>query len=488
MRENREDLSKNIEGVIDWEVLLRDVFRQWLVILLVALACGLLFGTFRQVSYRPQYETSCTFVVGKSGFSSNMMADNLKSAEIMTARFSQITGSSVLKKAVCQELGTESFEAGVRVSVVEASNLMTLSVTADSPRNAYLYIRSVMENALELSEEMAENISVRVLQEPSVPEEAVNPLRIGSDMMKAAAVSAVAMSLLFAVLSYLKDTVKNEDDLKNKVDAKHLGTICHEKKRKVVDASGKKTVYSLVIDNPSLSFSYVEGVRMAATRVQRELDKKGGKVLMVTSVTENEGKSTAAANLALALQQQGSSVLLIDCDFRQPSQYKLFDIPEAEQKKNDLGTALKNKEKVKIVNAGAEKKLPVVFGTRSHRKMLNQQEADYLQRILEHLKKQVDYIILDSSPLAFVPESEVLANMADASLLVVRQDLIEACYINDTIDRLNATNGKVLGCIFNNVRTGFLNRSREYGYYYGGYGSGKYGAYEKSKQSKRQVE
>ena len=62
-------------------------------------------------------------------------------------------------------------------------------------------------------------------------------------------------------------------------------------------------------------FPYVESLKRIASRVRGRLDRRGGKVLLVTSVAENEGKSTLAANLALALSEEQNRVLLLDCDF-----------------------------------------------------------------------------------------------------------------------------------------------------------------------------
>ena len=70
--------------------------------------------------------------------------------------------------------------------------------------------------------------------------------------------------------------------------------------------------------------------------------EKGGKVLLVTSVAENEGKSTLAANLALALAEEQNRVLLLDCDFRQPALHKIFEIPEKDGK--DFGKVVLGKE------------------------------------------------------------------------------------------------------------------------------------------------
>lgn len=80
----------------------------------------------------------------------------------------------------------------------------------------------------------------------------------------------------------------------------------------------------MLIQNPLRSFAYVESSKMAASRVRSYMDKEDAKVLLVTSVMENEGKSTVAANLALSLAQEGSRVMLIDCDFRKPKTVQNF--------------------------------------------------------------------------------------------------------------------------------------------------------------------
>ncbi len=64
------------------------------------------------------------------------------------------------------------------------------------------------------------------------------------------------------------------------------------------------------------SFRFVESIRKLRRRVEQHMD--GGKVLIVTSLLENEGKSTVTVNLALAMEQKGKRVLLIDCDLGSP--------------------------------------------------------------------------------------------------------------------------------------------------------------------------
>ena len=101
------------------------------------------------------------------------------------------------------------------------------------------------------------------------------------------------------------------------------------------------------ITNPILSFRYVESCRLTATKVRNYMDRRKAKVLMITAVMENEGKSTVAANIALSLAQEGSKVLLVDSDFRKPAIYKIFEI--AKDEVNDLPAVLRTGEGIRNI-------------------------------------------------------------------------------------------------------------------------------------------
>ena len=96
-------------------------------------------------------------------------------------------------------------------------------------------------------------------------------------------------------------------------------------------------------------------------------------------------------------------------------------------------------------------------------------EKGSIQLLIQFFRSRMDYIIVDTSPMALVSDTEEIAQYVDASLLVMAQDLVLAKDINDTVDALNATKGKVLGCVFNDVVTGTPGRMSSYGYggYYG---------------------
>ncbi len=475
---------------LDLDCVIRDVLRQWWVILLTAAAFALLAGAAVRWTYTPQYTTTATFVVSKSGVSSNTVSDSITAANALAETFSTVVDSEILETRVCRALGLDSLDGEISISVVSSTSLMTMTVKTSSPRLAYEMIQAVMDTATDLCGELTDNIVIQVLQEPSVPTGASNPLNVRGPMRRAGAVGLVLMILLFGALSYFRNTVKTERDMRRKVDARLLASIPHERKYKTLFSRVRRKRYSLFMENPTLSFRYVEACRMMGTRVRRELDRKEGHVLMVSSVSENEGKSTVAANLAMALVQEGKRAVLVDCDFRKPAQYKILGLPKEKEERYDLGTALKKRDTVRAASVGMENNLPVVFSTISHRRLLTREVMEDLGMTLKALRKTADYIIVDTSPMGLVAESAQIASLADASLLVVEQDAVEVRYLNDAIDQLNDSRAKVLGCVFNNVHTGIFGRAGAYGSYYGygrsyGYGHYGYGHYEQSEKTDR---
>ena len=279
--------------------------------------------------------------------------------------------------------------------------------------------------------------------------------------------AALAMAALIGLFSFLRDTVKNEAEFTRKIDADLLGVVYHEKKKKNS---------SMLITNPARSFLYVESLKRIASRVRGRLDRKGGKVLLVTSVAENEGKSTLAANLALALAEEQNRVLLLDCDFRQPALHKIFEIPEKDGK--DFGKVVLGKESASGV---FEKYKDTNVYTGICRNRLEEPSlaigGEIFQRILETCRTNMDYIILDTPPMGMTADAEELAEYADAAVLSVRQDGVLTRDINDAIDALNQKEEKVIGCVFGNVYPGFGERiGNSYGY---GYGYGTYSRAER---------
>lgn len=320
-----ERIDGGLVPQIDLISMLKDIAKEWWAILLLSLAVALFADIWVNVTYQPEYKTSTTFVVTAKGMNTNVY-QNLNSTQQLAQQFTEIMDSNVLKKKVAQDLKMSSLNIDSSVDLVPETNLITLSVKAGTAVESYRILQSIMKNYNTVSDYAIKNVIIETIQNPAVSMAPVNPLNEKKTMIIAFIAAAAVFMVLVAGLSYLRDTIKNPKDVTSKLDTRLLGSIYHEKKSKSIKLRKKKEFVSMLISNPLRSFQYAESNKMMSSRVRSYMDKENAKTLLVTSVMENEGKSTVAANLALGLAQEGSRVMLIDCDFRKPAQYKMENL------------------------------------------------------------------------------------------------------------------------------------------------------------------
>ena len=133
-------------GEADWDLrsILCDMAKNWWIILLIACSAAMITYTVLTAVHRDQYTVKTTFAVMGRGENANA-ASSLSSTYEMTQKFQAILENNILKKKVMEELGCSSFPADMSASIVPESNLMELSVTADSPETAFRVLRSVLK-------------------------------------------------------------------------------------------------------------------------------------------------------------------------------------------------------------------------------------------------------------------------------------------------------------------------------------------------------
>ena len=461
-----ERIDSGLVPQIDLISMLKDIAKEWWAILLLSLAVALFADIWVNATYQPEYKTSTTFVVTAKGMNTNVY-QNLNSTQQLAQQFTEILDSNVLKKKVAQDLNMSSLNIDSSVDLVPETNLITLSVKAGTAVESYRILQSIMKNYNTVSDYAIKNVIIETIQSPAVSMAPVNPLNEKKTMVIAFIAAVAVLMVLVAGISYLRDTIKNPKDVTSKLDTRLLGSIYHEKKSKSLKLRKKKEFVSMLISNPLRSFQYAESNKMMASRVRSYLDKENAKTLLVTSVMENEGKSTVAANLALGIAQEGNRVMLIDCDFRKPAQYKIFDMEG--KNGDDLGKVLTGKAGTEnLIRNWNDTNLYMILNRTSSNSIEAMLKSTTLRQIVGFCRQNMDYVIIDTSPLALVSDTEELAQMADASVLVVRQDTVLTKDINDAIDILNNTRGKVLGCVLNDASSSQITGSTAH-YGYGGY-------------------
>ena len=180
------------------------------------------------------------------------------------------------------------------------------------------------------------------------------------------------------------------------------------------------------------------------------------KTIVVTSSNPNEGKSEVSINLAASLAQQKKKVLIIDADMRKPTQHKIIGT------KNTVGLS---KFLLREVGAEAIQRLNILdvnldVLTSGPSEML---ASTTMEQCLKAFVDYYDYVIIDNPPLLAATDAQILARIADATILVVDNKRTKRRQIIEARKRLDNVGARFLGTVMNKLK---LTDGDNYYYYY----------------------
>lgn len=465
--------------------ILRRIWKNFWMVLMGAGLFALLTYIYTTLLVHPTYTCTATFAVTPRNTSS-------QSATVVTAsateQFSEFLSGSILTSRVQRILGKDTEGATVSTSIVEDTNIIRLVVSAPSPRNAYYMCEGILDHYEDYASIVFSSLSLDLITSPAVPDKSVLHSIQRRALMISVPLGALMMIVLLAALCVFSRTVQTIAGARNQIDGSLLVTLNHQRKNKTLRSMIKRQKSSLLISDPTTSFLYVETIYQLRTQVEHARRQHGCKTILIGSVGENEGKSTVAANLALSLARKHKRVLLVDCDLRRAAQHLIFETKPDRAK--TLTALLKESYTPELLEESIQyrkaENLYLLFASNVTRHSGELLGSEKMKSLLHDLCDRFEYIILDSPPIGFFTDSEVLCDLADASILVVRQDLLPDRTINDAIDALNRCRARFLGYVFNDVHAANVAASllggHRYGYGYGygrgyGYGYG-YGGYK----------
>lgn len=472
---DKGNYNQTNEIEIDIFDILRDVAKDFWLIIIFGISAAFCAYMIANIIYKPSYKTSATFVVTSKGY--NDIYTNLAAANTVAETMTSIFSSNILENKVVRDIGMKTLSGTIETAVINDTNLFELTVTASSPDMAFRIITSIMNNYTSVTSDVFGNAVLDLLQAPDFPAYPNNPLDSKCIMFLAFLLGMAVMTTVLAGLSIIKDDIKNETEITKKLDAKLFGTVYHENKYKTLRTKIERKKKSILINSPTVSFAFVENIKKMRSKFEYKASQTGRNVLLVTSVLENEGKSTIATNLALSLAQKSYKVMLIDADFYNPSVHKLLQKDENSNEETDESIVeLENLKSAHIYDQNSG--LHLLFGRKLYKNSTDLLAGDSFQKLISQTKKIMDYIIIDAPPITSAADTEILADVADVSLLVIRQSMAITKNINDAIDILTTSKSELLGCVFNNVHKSPLAKHTDYGgkYSYKHY----YGDYEKN--------
>ncbi|MCB1704393.1 MAG: polysaccharide biosynthesis tyrosine autokinase [Halioglobus sp.] len=316
--------------------------------------------------------------------------------------------------------------------------------------------------AKETSETLGfQSAHARVVERATPPISPIKPNK-RNIVLIAFLVSALVGIGLAILRDMLDNTLKSPDEVVERLGAPLLGVLPDIKVAK--GSSGPYLGY--LEDNQS---AFAESIRSVRTGLMLTGLENPHRVTVVTSTNPGEGKSTVAINLAAALAQM-ETVLLIDADLRRPSVAAAFKLPSgAPGLSNVLGLSAQLHDCVQKTDAGFDV-LPAGILPPNPQEML---ATAQFRTLVQELAQQYDRIVIDSAPINAVSDSLILATVADSLVYVAKADETPLTLVLKNINLIKHSNLPLTGVVLNRLDT---RKQRAYGTgsYYGTYeGYGK---------------
>lgn len=312
-------------------------------------------------------------------------------------------------------------------------------------------LSSVVENSLYAADQKSP-VKLSLVQQAQEPTSPSSP-KVALNM----AIGIVAGLIVGVFVALIKDLlstkVQESRDLQEVIDAPIMGRIPEDE--------ALKQPVPVVVSAPSSSIA--EEYRRVRTNLSFTTPAEGtnARLIVISSVSPNEGKTTMSVNIAAALAENGASVLLIDADLRHPSVANKLSL----EGNAGLAHVLSGQASVKDVVQRYWKPnlhiMPAGPKPPNASALLN---SVLMKELLKQALAQYDYVLIDTSPMIVANDAAVFGTMGNGIVLVSGRDVTDKRELRDIAAQLNTLEVAVTGFVFNFAKE--TKKTSNYGNYY----------------------
>lgn len=491
---------------------IKDIFQLmlthiWHIIIISVLGAAVGFSVAKFI-LTPQYSSHIEmFVQSYTGISENVNnVNNISNSKQLVNTYVEVLQTDAVMNAIGDllieqyelddlrqvfgitedsKIDPNSIREKISIStVVDTSAVKIVATTPDAELSADI-CNNLTQVAPKYVEEAVGVGSINTIDKAKIYKSPVAP-NTRKIAMAGFAAGFMLIVTIIILIDFFDNTIKESSRISKKYNKAVIGEIQQfgDSRKKKKKGKHRTNTRGLLTDK-DVPFNVVESYKTIRTNILFTATDSDKKVIAVSSPSPGEGKSTSAANLAIALAQTGSSVLLIDADMRKPVLHRTFKV------KNDegLSTLIIRKSST----AGAVKKnvinnldiLPSGPLPPNPSELLSSNSCKLL---LEEFAKAYDYVIIDTPPVNVVSDAMVMKDSISGIMLVIQYATTTYEDLAICMKQIDLAKVNMLGFVMNNVHhnhgANYYNyKYKKYGYggYYG-YGAGNNSS-EKNKET-----
>ena len=348
----------------------------------------------------------------------------------------------------------QELEARIATQSRDLIALQQLTREAEATRLLYEYFLSRLKETS--AQQGIQQADSRILSDAVIPRNPSEPKK--SRIVALSGILGIMVGVGVVLLrASRRNGFQTASDLEKHTGVTVVGQI------PTIPARRRMKVLDYLISKPASAAA--EAVRDLRTSIMLSDLDNPPKVIVSTSSIPGEGKTTNSLALAQNLSSMGQKVLLIEGDIRRRTLNQYFD---AKPTHGIVSVLSGDKAVSEVVEHFEDKGFDVIFGEKTSANAADVFSSRRFKDFIAEQRDNYDIIIIDTPPVLIVPDSRIIAQVADATLFSVKWDSTSRPQVDESLRLIQNANQKVTGLILSQVDAAGM---KKYGY------GGSYGAY-----------